>query len=144
MNKIILPASLIVLAIALVGFMTINQYTKKHIAAPVEFAVYKASSYDAPVYKDSKVSLRITIIAEKGTKNEILWQHIYPTCRLSDFPKIGSANTHQVKLHQLFGKQENIRVQYELIYTCKGSILQTQNSEIITPHTSDKIVRIAI
>lgn len=144
MKKIILISAVILSAIVFTGYITINQHNKKRMALPVEFSIYKAYNYNAPVYKDAKVSLRITIIAENGNKKELLWQHIYPTRCLSDFPINGNASIQQVNLNQLFGRKENIRVQYELIYNSKGIILQTQNTEILTPHTSDKVVRIAI
>ncbi len=144
MKKNILKVALLISTIALTGFITLHQNNKKQINLPVVFSVYKTSSYNAPIYKDSKVSLRITITAEKGNKKELLWQRIYPNRMISDFPMIGRASTQQVKLNQLFGAHENIRVQYELIYDSKGSILQTQNSELLTPHTSDQVIRIAI
>lgn len=137
-------SSILALATVLSGFICGNQSAKAVKAKPVEFAVYKSASYAAPAYRDAKVSLQIIITAEKGNKKEILWQHTYPARRLSEFPQFAKAALHQVQVKQLFGAKEKISINYQLKYDSKGSILHTQHTAILTPHTSDNIVRIAI
>lgn len=144
MKKIMIISSVFALATVLTGFICTNKYDNEVKTKRVEFAVYKSASYSAPAYRDAKVSLQITITAQKGNKQEILWKHTYPARKLSEYPQFAKAVLQQVHVKELFGAKEKISIHYQLKYDSKGSILNTQNTAVLTPHTGDKIVRIAI
>lgn len=144
MKKIMFISAMLVLAVVLTAFVCSNKSIEKAKTKPVEFSVYKSSSYMAPAYQDARVSLQITITAEKGNKKEVLWQHTYPSRRLSEFPQLTKAALHQVQVKKIVGAKEKIRINYQLKYDNKGSIINTQNTAVLAPHTGDNIVRIAI
>ena len=135
---ILMPASLIVLAAALIQPTTEAMQTKKAVSKTISFDMYKGKTYESGVY--DYTSAQVEIVVEKVSKRGrvIVWQKTFDARLLKQYPSLGQAQREQVTIPGILERREHLEVNYVLTYDTKGSEFQLQ-SGVFTANTNDTI-----
>lgn len=126
-----LPASLIILAGAIISPVQKVFIGKKTVSKTVEFTVYKGNDYSAEAYNNT--SAQVHIVVEKVSEHSRIkvWDTTIDAKQLKDFPTESAAKMKRVTVPGLVDKKEHLEITYLLIYDSQGSQLRMQDAAAV-------------
>ncbi len=137
-----MPASLIVLATALIQPTIEIMESKKTVSKTISFDMYKGKTYETGVYDNTFAQVRIVVekVSKKGRTT--VWEKTYDAKQLKQFPSMGNAIPQTITVNGIAEKREHLEVNYYLTYDTKGSLFELQ-SGVFRAEAND-VVQISI
>ena len=135
---ILMPASLIVLAAALVKPTTEAIETKKTVSKTISFDMYKGKTYESGVYDYTSAQVQIVVEKVSHKSRTIVWQKTFDARLLKEYPGFAQAQTEKLTIPGILERREHLEVNYVLTYDTKGSQFQLQ-SGVFTANANDTI-----
>jgi hypothetical protein len=126
-----LPASLIVLAGALISPVQKVFIGRNTVTKSVDFAVYKGNDYSAEAYKNTSAQVHIVVEKVSAKSRITVWDTTIDATELKDFPTAENAKAERITVPGIVDKKEHLEITYLLTYDSRGSQLQMQGGTAV-------------
>jgi len=129
MKKIILE---ILLGIGLPAAIFHTQLTgmftpAKPLDRQVSIAVSRDSSYNAPAYNKTLVTVQVYVFTVKNHRQHIVWHRVYDTMPAKNYPLVHSNHQQIVNVKNVQDGKEQLYITYIITYKTNGCIMQIEN-----------------
>ena len=129
MKKIILEILLgLTLPAAIFHTQVANVFsTEKAVNKEVSFSITRDTNYNEKAYDMASATVRVVIFKVRDNKQTILWNKVYGSMLLKDFPVNGKQMAETVIVRNISDRKEKLFVTYIVTYNTKGSVVELQN-----------------
>lgn len=129
MKKIILEILLgLTLPAAIFHTQVANVFsTEKAVNKEVSFSITRDTNYNEKAYDMARATVRVVIFKVRDNKQTILWNKVYGSMLLKDFPVNGKQMAETVIVRNISDRKEKLFVTYIVTYNTKGSVVELQN-----------------
>ncbi len=129
MKKIILEILLgLTLPAAIFHTQVANVFSaEKAVNKEVSFSITRDSNYNEKAYDMASATVRVVIFKVRDNKQTILWNKVYGSKLLKDFPVNDKQMAETVTVRNISDRKEKLFVTYIVTYNTKGSVVELQN-----------------
>jgi hypothetical protein len=142
MKKILFFAAIFLsfAAIALQGKITSVIVPEKLVTKTVEFSMFLANNYTAPIFKKSSAKIVLTVYKLKGNSQEILWQIVVDKGNLKNYPSYEKSLFRKVSIYNIHEQSESVVASYKVIYDTRGSEFSYAKTSFIKSAITDTLL----
>lgn len=146
MKKTLISSSLIVLMTLMVYGTQIWDYVKpnKTLNKEITLSIAPESNYTSAAYSNAKATVHVVVTKVRGNKETIVWDKVFDTIQLKNYPRLNQAYTEDVKIPGLIDNKEKLMVNYIITYDNNGSVLKLSSGENMTTGLAKEKMRIGI
>ncbi|MEP7319918.1 MAG: hypothetical protein ABI921_14280 [Panacibacter sp.] len=146
MKKTLISSSLIVLMTLMVYGTQIWDYIKpnKTLNKEITLSIAPESNYTSAAYSNAKATVHVVVTKVRGNKETIVWDKVFDTIQLKNYPRLNQAYTEDVKIPGLIDNKEKLMVNYIITYDNNGSVLKLSSGENMTTGLAKEKMRIGI
>lgn len=129
MKKIILE---ILLSLSLPAAIFHTQLTgmftpAKPVDKQVNIAVSRDSSYNAPAYNKTLVTVQVYVFTVKNHRQHIVWHKMYNTMPAKNYPLVYNSHPETVNIKNMQDGKEQLYITYIITYNTNGCVMQIEN-----------------
>ena len=146
MKKTLISSSLIVLMTLMVYGTQIWDYIKpnKTLNKEITLSIAPESNYTSAAYSNARATVHVVVTKVRGNKETIVWDKVFDTIQLKNYPRLNQAYTEDVKIPGLIDNKEKLMVNYIITYDNNGSVLKLSSGENMTTGLAKEKMRIGI
>ena len=104
---------------------------EKAVNKHISFSIARDNNYDAKVYDMALATVHVIIFKVKDKKQVILWDKVFDTLQLKNYPTSANALCQTVNVKNIFDRKEKLFVTYIVTYNTKGSVMQLENGTTV-------------
>ncbi len=108
----------------------------------ISLLIYKDCDYNADVYKNTFVQVKVTIEKVDGKNRTSVWTKTFLPTELADFPSLDAAIPHSLLVREIKKGKEHLEVLYTLEYNTNGQQLLMYGRQMVDQN--DGYIKISI
>jgi len=118
--------------------------TSKPDTKTIHFRVFAGTDYSTFLYKKSRAKVVLTVCKFVDDKQEVVWEGVVDKGSTRNYPSSINPLFREVKIHNVYDRNETLAAYYKVIYNYKGSQMFYEKGISLSPGSHTDSLNIAL